>query len=197
MKCLVIHPEDESTTFLKVIYAHLRNKTVITGGVSKSSMVQLIKEHDRVMMMGHGSPSGLFAIGQFLTYAPYIIDQTIVPYLKEKKDNVFIWCNANRFVVNYGLEGFYSGMFVSQIDEALYCGILDVNWEWISESNDGFSSICSKYINEPIDVLHKNLLKEYGLLTHSNPIAKYNHDRLFLKTPNTQIYGCDKIHTEI
>ena len=191
MKCLVIHPEDETTTFLKVIYSHLKNKTVITGGVSKSSIVQLIKEHDRVMMMGHGSPSGLFAMGQFFTNAPYIIDQTIVPFLMTKKDNVFIWCNADRFTQRHGLSGLYSGMYVSEFDEALYCGIWDVDLKWITESNNGFSSNLSKYINDPIDVLYKNLMNGYGLLAQNNPIAKFNHERLFLKLPNTKSNGRD------
>jgi hypothetical protein len=30
MKTLVIHPDDPTTTFLKEVYADLRNKTVIT-----------------------------------------------------------------------------------------------------------------------------------------------------------------------
>jgi len=65
MKTLIIHPEDSSTTFLDIVYESIPNKTVITGGVSKAQVQQLIREHDRVMMMGHGSPGGLFGVGKF------------------------------------------------------------------------------------------------------------------------------------
>jgi hypothetical protein len=108
MKTLIVHPEDASTTFLEIVYAPIENKTVITGGVSKTELMMLIQEHDRVMMMGHGSPGGLFGIGKFRNCGAYIIDQTMVPYLKSKKDNVFIWCNADKFVDVFGLPGFYS-----------------------------------------------------------------------------------------
>lgn len=55
-KTLIIHPSDPSTSFLNVVYESIPNKTVITGGITKSEVQQLIREHDRVMMMGHGSP---------------------------------------------------------------------------------------------------------------------------------------------
>lgn len=189
MKYLIVHPDDQSTSFLKPIYAPLKNKTVITGGLTKSELKGLIEVHDQVLMLGHGSPLGLFSMNQFTNVGPYIIDESMVKPLRCKTNSIFIWCNADRFIQGQGLLGLFSGMFISEIDEALYCGIWDVNWEWISESNDGFSLIFSKYINEPIDFLHKNLLNEYGLLTHSNPIAKYNHDRLFLKLPKPHAMG--------
>jgi hypothetical protein len=65
MKTLIIHPADESTTFLDIVYQNIPNQTLIQGGCSKMDVMKMIKEHDRVMMMGHGSPGGLFSIGQF------------------------------------------------------------------------------------------------------------------------------------
>jgi hypothetical protein len=179
MSTLIIHPKDDSTKFLNTVYRNIPDKTLITGGVSKSNIVQLIKEHDRVMMMGHGSPSGLFAMGQFITHAPYIVDQTIVPYLMTKKDNVFIWCNADRFVMNYGLEGFYSGMFISEVAEATYCGLPGTSQDIVDESNYGFCEIISKHINEDKFTIYENIKKEYGLLAENNPVAFYNNKRLY------------------
>jgi len=176
---LIIHPKDDSTTFLDVIYKDMKDITLITGGVSKSDVVQLIIEHERVMMMGHGSPGGLFAMGQFKTYAPYIIDYTIVPYLNKKHDNVFIWCNADKFVTYYGLEGFYSGMFISEVVEATYCGLPGMSQDIVDESNFGFCELVSKYINENKFSIYENVKKEYGLLAENNPVALYNHKRLY------------------
>ena len=81
MKTLIIHPKDNTTSFLDIVYQPIENKTVITGGITKEELHELIKSHDRVMMMGHGSPFGLFSIGQFKKCGVYIIDQTVVPLL--------------------------------------------------------------------------------------------------------------------
>jgi hypothetical protein len=179
MKTLIIHPEDESTFFLDIVYKPIENKTVVTGGVSKSELMTLIKEHDRVMMMGHGSPGGLFSINKFDNCGAYIIDQQMVPLLKEKKDNVFIWCNADKFVEVFGLEGFYSGMFISEVGEAYYCGLPGTEQDQVDESNYGFVNIIAKYINEDKNVIHENVKKEYGLIAEENPIALYNNNRLY------------------
>ena len=179
MKTLIIHPEDESTFFLDIVYKPIENKTVITGGVSKFELMTLIKEHDRIMMMGHGSPGGLFSINKFDNCGAYIIDQQMVPLLKEKTDNVFIWCNADKFVEVFGLEGFYSGMFISEVGEAYYCGLPGTEQDQVDESNYGFVNIIAKYINEDKNVIHENVKKEYGLIAEENPIALYNNNRLY------------------
>jgi len=179
MKTLIIHPEDESTFFLDIVYKPIENKTVITGGISKTELMTLIREHDRVMMMGHGSPAGLFSINKFTNCGAYIIDQQMVPLLKEKTDNVFIWCNADKFVEVFGLEGFYSGMFSSEVGEAYYCGLPGTEQDQVDESNYGFVNIIAKYINEDKNVIHENVKKEYGLIAEENPIALYNNNRLY------------------
>jgi hypothetical protein len=179
MKTLIIHPEDESTFFLDIVYKPIENKTVINGGISKTELMTLIREHDRVMMMGHGSPAGLFSINKFNNCGAYIIDQQMVPLLKEKKDNVFIWCNADKFVEVFGLEGFYSGMFISEVGEAYYCGLPGTEQDQVDESNYGFVNIIAKYINEDKNVIHENVKKEYGIIAEENPIALYNNNRLY------------------
>lgn len=183
MKTLIIHPLDGSTTFLDIVYKNIPNKTVIQGGCSKMDVMNLIKEHDRVMMMGHGSPGGLFAIGQFdncgSKYGGYIIDQSMVPLLKEKDNSVFIWCNADKFVNTFQLKGFYSGMFISEVGEALYCGLPGTQQDEVDESNYGFVNIIGKYINEDKDIIYENVMKEYGIIAEENPVALYNHNRLY------------------
>lgn len=179
MKTLIIHPEDSSTSFLDIVYESVENKTIITGGVTKTDVIKLIMEHDRIMMMGHGSPGGLFSVGKFKNSGAYIIDQTIVPYLKNKDNSVFIWCNADRFVDTFGLKGFYSGMFISEVGEAYYCGLPGTEQDQVDESNYGFCNIIAKYINENKEVIHENVTKEYGLIAEQNPVAFYNNNRLY------------------
>jgi hypothetical protein len=85
MKTLVIHPADRSTDFLCPIYEPVKNKTVITGGITKEQLRKYIRDHDRIQIMGHGSPAGLFGVGQFDTEDPYIIDDTMVECYQESK----------------------------------------------------------------------------------------------------------------
>jgi len=194
MKCLVIHPEDETTTFLKTIYAPLKSKTVITGGATKTEIRKLIDCHDQVIMLGHGAPNGLLSVDQFPNAGTFIIDHTMIQSLSHKKNTISIWCNADRFIQRHGLSGLYTGMYISEFEEGLLYDIWDADDVWIKESNYQFSSIISKYINEPIDVLYKNLITEYGMLTHTNPIAEFNHERLYLKFPKPQIIKNTKLN---
>jgi hypothetical protein len=48
------------------------------------------------------------------------------------------------------------------------------------ESNSGFASILSKYINEPLSIFYRKLMYEYGLLARFNPVVRFNLDRLYL-----------------
>lgn len=61
MKTLVIHPKDQTTDFLSVIYDD-KDWTIINTNVSKSYLKTQIKSHDRIVMLGHGTDKGLLRI---------------------------------------------------------------------------------------------------------------------------------------
>jgi len=136
MNTLVIHPADKSTDFLKPIYQNSLDTTVLTGG-TKVEVNKAIESHDRIMMMGHGSPYGLFTVGKFKSENGYVIDGTTVKLLKDK-ECIFIWCNADAFTNKHGLDGLYSGMFISEVSEAYYCGLPYTSQEEVDQSNHGF-----------------------------------------------------------
>ena len=182
MKTLVIHPQDDSTFFLDIVYRNIEDLTLITGGVSKSELREEIERHDRIMMMGHGSPGGLFSVGQFNTNNGYIIDSSFVDLLSEKKDSVFIWCNADQFVERYDLKGFYTGMFISEVGEAYYCGLPGTEQPEVDESNYSFVEIMGECINYPSNLIHFIAKERYGTLIEHNPVAKYNHERLYVNS---------------
>ena len=83
MKTLIIHPQDSTTDFLDFIYNSIPNKTLVTADTDKPTIIDLIKLSDRIMMMGHGSPNGLLAVGQFYTENGYVIDESFIPFLKK------------------------------------------------------------------------------------------------------------------
>jgi hypothetical protein len=180
MRTLVIHPKDSTTHFLDIVYRNIEDMTLITGGCTKEYIKKQIKEHDRVMMMGHGSPGGLFSVGQFNDGGGYIIDESMVDLLKEKDNSVFIWCNADRFVERYDLKGFYTGMFISEVGEAMYCGLPETVQEEVDDSNYQFVEILGECIDSDPRTMHFITKTRYGQLIDHNPVAKYNHERLYI-----------------
>ena len=186
MKTLVIHPKDKSTDFLKPIYADLDDVTLVTGGWSSDQILEAIQTHDQVMMMGHGSPGGLFSIGQFPIgdrFSGYVIGVDMVEALSQKDNNIFIWCNADQFVNRHGLKGFYSGMFVSETSEAFYCKVETFTQEAVDESNNTFARQLGECLLDTRDPekIHVQIKEHYGALAATNLIAEYNHKRLYLK----------------
>lgn len=181
MKTLVIHPKDKSTTFLEIVYKKLKDATVITGGYSRVELIEMIPKYDRVMIMGHGSPEGLFRVGTWKDRdGYYIINKGFVDVLKDNPNNIYIWCNASQFVEKHKLKGFYTGMFISETVEALYMGLYMVYDKDVDESNMEFVKIVGRNINNKSSVIHKRVKKYYSRLAEVNPVAVYNNNRLYL-----------------
>ena len=177
---LIIHPKDQTTTFLNDVYTCIENKTVIQHGVSREELIDLIKTHDRIMMMGHGSPYGLFSVGQFTKVPMYLIDKEMAGILELKMNNVFIWCYASSFMKSSSLTGFGTGMFISEVGEAIVCGLDDINQEMVDESNWLFVNEISKYISLDKAALYEKIITgDYQRLAEINPVAKYNFERLY------------------
>lgn len=167
MKTLVIHPKDDTTDFLSNIYRN-KNFTVITENPQNSKLRKLLKEHDRIIMLGHGSKDGLFG------HKRMIIDSNDVATLREK-EIVAIWCNADEFVKKYNLKGFYSGMFISEIDEAYYEGVYGITVDEIEKSNNDFGKILGKYLDdENVLELVKNEYKN-----DDSSVVIFNRERLY------------------
>lgn len=128
---LVIHMDDRSTDFLTAIYAG-KGYPVINGTVSAREMEQAVKQHARVFMLGHGGPQGLFTRG-------VAMDDSFGPLLAQKKDSLYIWCNADSYAQRNKLDGLVSGMFISEVMEASIFGIRATQ-EQVDKSNAAFSA---------------------------------------------------------
>jgi hypothetical protein len=154
----------------------------VTGGLewTPNKIIEAIYSHSQIIMMGHGYPGGLFGIGFGRTT---VINQGCVEALSQKDNNIFIWCNADQFVARHGLKGFYTGMFISETGEADYCGLPGTPQDMVDESNHGFVKILSEALHNTRDtnVLFEQTSNTYSLIADINPVAKYNHNRLFCK----------------
>jgi len=164
---LVIHPQDESTDFLKDIY-HGKGWGVMTNPYcDEYKLKDYIISNDRIVILGHGSSDGLFG-GLWM-----MINSDFVGILKNK-ECVCVWCNADQFVQNYGLNGFHSGMFISETLEADFYGI-PTNESEISQSNHLFANLLNEHIFND-NVLDK-MQTQYQ--DKDNPIISFNRERLY------------------
>lgn len=123
MKTLIIHPIDASTNFGTAIYTGL-DYTVIRSG-SSSFIRQQIKLHDRIVCLGHGTPTGMLRVdgGKF---NGFMIDSRTVNFLRGKQ-NILIWCYAKDFMTKYKLNGYAIGMIISDQNDANYAGLVVPN----------------------------------------------------------------------
>jgi hypothetical protein len=182
-RTLAIHPYDPSTDFLKVLYEQTPGCTVISSATTETEIRRLIGTHDRIFLLGHGCEAGLIdSTGAFGGCPKMLIGASYASLLAEKKnDVVFIWCMADTFVKTHRLSGFCTGMFVSEVEEATSCGFVATQ-DQIDASNVLFVTCMTKCINEDdVQLMHK-IIKEgpYGDLAKINPVAAYNHARLFV-----------------
>lgn len=171
MRTLVIHPADPTTDFLKEIYKNT-DWTILTKNqeLGKSKIRKSIIEHDRIVLLGHGNDYGL------LGFKRHIIDSQFVNFLREK-DTVCIWCNADKFVEKYKLSGFYTGMIVSELDEAQMFINHKYTLQQIDESNELFSFCIARYINQSPQEMVGDVKSVYDV--DDNPIVKFNRENIY------------------
>lgn len=176
-KTLVIHPHDSTTDFLRPIYSELKDAVVLRGAYTKNYVRQKIEEADRVIMLGHGSPSGLFGIGRFIQCGNgLIIDESMVAALGRKKNNIYIWCNADQFVNRFHLNGFYSGMFISEYGEADYCRV-HADYGEVEKSNNLFAEVVGRNILKEAKELCFKAKADYYI--SNSEVNYYNNERLY------------------
>ena len=166
MKTLIIHPNDNSTDFLAKSYSDLDCTLITDNYYGRSKLKELIKKHDRVIMMGHGSPSGLYT-------ADYntIIDSSLV-YLLRDKICVCIWCYANEFFNKYELKGYATGMIISEVEEAYDLGVKCTSME-VSDSNKLFTDSLKIALKE--DLISESMKENY---IGDSEIIKFNKNSL-------------------
>jgi hypothetical protein len=178
MNSLIIHPADPSTDFLKDIYASWQDYDLITGSCNNRQISRALQNAERLFLLGHGCTSGLLAIDQFDDDRLTVVDKEHVPYLKNKPHSLYIWCHANVFVEEHGLEGFYTGMFISEMAEAKYFG-LEVSEAEISFSNALFAQIVGQNLHLAPRELLEVVQKAYGKFEATHQVIEFNLKRLY------------------
>ena len=170
MKTLVIHPTDPSTDFLKPIYQDLKNTTVVTEGLNHHEVAREMERHDRIILMGHGCPWGLYAINMSGDHIGLIVNlDDTKDILRNKRNTLMIWCNAD------------IGMFISEESETFLLREPVTNIV-IEESNSCFTEAVRKHIDKEEKELFDAVSRDYGRLLGSNPVVDYNHPLMQVQT---------------
>lgn len=115
---IIIHIDDGSpdAAILSRIYKGL-DGNIVYYNRSKSNIKRLLRitGNEPVMLLGHGTPRGLLNINQ----DGFSVGSDVVEWLRNR-DIIGIFCYASEFADKYGLRGFFTSMYISNMGEAIY-----------------------------------------------------------------------------
>ena len=116
----IIHANDPTTKVLTRLYESRGDITSHIDETSTNVSIQAaIRNDSTIMMLGHGNKYGLFSKpSKKEKYERFLITDRHVQFLRNKTC-IGIWCYANEFADKYGLHGLFSGMIISELQEAI------------------------------------------------------------------------------
>lgn len=178
---LVIHPKDPTTDCLEVIYEGRGWDVIREYDALPARVLREIQKHDRIIMLGHGTPYGLLTGADtdygFVRFHHYIVDYKLAKELK-KKDTFSIWCNSDQFFKRYGIKGLHTGMIISEVGEELaILGKAPLNDEEMAKNMELFCGAFAKYIDLTPEECAKKVLEEY---VGDDPVTTYNRERIIV-----------------
>ena len=174
MKTLVIHPKDSSTDMLELVYINHPEYTVCRDNdIRREDLKKLISGHDRIIMLGHGTPYGLINSAR----NAYLIDDSFADLLKTK-ETLSVWCFSEDYFRRHKMEGFHTGMIISEVqEEYLMLGKKVLNEKEMLENITNFS----RYVGECID-RNPEEMKEYilGRYKGEDEVTRFNRERILV-----------------
>ena len=120
----VIHVTDPTTQVLSLLYQQREDvRMLITERNTSSDVQRSIRADDVIMMLGHGNEYGLFSKPDKKGRCErFMITDKHVQFLRNKTC-IGIWCYAYKFAEKYRLHGLFSGMIISELQEAIDLGV--------------------------------------------------------------------------
>lgn len=124
---IVIHPKDRTTQMLEILYEATPHEKV-NDTLSKNqlrSLLYAVSTSEPIMLLGHGCEEGLLTRNDD-TKDDFkkLIDHSFSHILKKHNGRIFaIFCHAKDFAEKEHLHGLFSGMIISEMEEAESYGI--------------------------------------------------------------------------
>lgn len=181
-KVLVIHPTDKSTDFLSNIYKNKEGWDVLRKfDGTKTDLINKMEGYDLIIMMGHGSPSGLFDVSRFYKKGKnngyMVIDYEFADVLS-RKECISIWCNSDKFFKKYGIKGFHTGMVISEVGEASYVlGYTPLNKKETLDNMNFYATLLGECIEKSPNEIRDYMLENYN---REDAVSEYNRSTLIV-----------------
>ena len=174
---VVIHANDPTTRVLSRLYESREDFLLrITEDSTKGEVRRSVREADQIMMLGHGNPFGLFSTpNKKGKYVRLLIDSDYVQFLRSKVC-IGIWCYANEFARQYGLQGLFSGMIISELHEAEENNIPATKEEIDTEMEKFVDRL--KFCIETYE-LHDVPARMFELDDVHSPLTEFNYNNLY------------------
>ena len=118
---IVVHPFDPSTRMLGEIYKGIEDVKFFDSWKQRDEILKAIAaapKDEPILLLGHGCPSGLLDLRYGI-----VLGDSDAELLKDRPNLVGIWCYASSYAYKHGLKGFFSGMFISELPEAIVNGV--------------------------------------------------------------------------
>ena len=163
---------------MKAIYRKEKDITLIDETWTNRQIRETIgtaNNKELVMMLGHGSCNGLFAPFGNEQFARLIVDSRLV-YLLREHPCVGIWCNANQFAEKYNLKGLFSGMIISEPEEAWDCGV-DIEGDDLPRNNEELANDLEYCLRKySLNLIPQKML---DIQDYHSPIKDFNYNNIF------------------
>lgn len=173
----IIHANDPTTKFLSQLYEAREDVSAHIDESSTNAHVRnAIRRDSTIMMLGHGNEHGLFSKPDKKgKYDRLLVTDSHVQFLRGKTC-IGIWCHADQFATNYGLHGLFSGMIISEMQEAIDWNI-HTTQEEISVEMEKFASRFRDCIAQY--GLQDTPLKMKELDDVKSELTTFNYSRLY------------------
>lgn len=142
MIIVYVNSKEDTSTF-SPLYENIEGSTLLYNP-TKEEVVKILSErpNESLLCFGHGTESGLLSED----WSETIIDSSMVDLLRDR-DIIGIWCYASEFARRHNLRGFFTYMFVSNLQECVFCRLGYYDEEIIFEQNEKFARRINELIN--------------------------------------------------
>lgn len=177
---LIVHIiSTDDTRQFSTIYRGIENDNtnrILINPTSSQLRQSIIKETDRIVLIGHGTENGL--LNQNLN--GYIIDSGWVNLLRGR-NVIGIWCNASNFGDRYDLTGFFTSMFISNRNELIECGFdtFDGCEDEITRQNEMFSIRVNELLVNNIPTSEWSTRLNNMLTENEHRFVLYNYEAMY------------------
>ena len=180
-KTLIIHPKDPTTTMLKEVYKDKSFDVIDDYTISEEQLKAAIENHERIIMLGHGTPGGLIDPRVKDPYEHttrmFLIDDSFADLLR-RKETISVWCMSDQFFRRNNIPGFHTGMIISEKQEAqAFLGHCPLSEQELYESMVNFAKIIHDCIDMKPEEMKKYVLEHY---IGDDEITKYNRNNIIV-----------------